>query len=84
VRFAQGVLVADQLKINTGTRMAVGTGNVSFQRGEQVLNGDRFEYNFLQDEGVIKNGSGEVYQPTVSRDVAFGLRGSSEDNLPPT
>ncbi|AFZ42489.1 hypothetical protein PCC7418_0252 [Halothece sp. PCC 7418] len=84
VRFAQGVLVADQLKINTETRMAVGTGNVSFQRGEQVLNGDRFEYNFLQDEGVIKNGSGEVYQPTLSRDISFGLRGRSEDNLPPT
>lgn len=36
VRFAQGVLVADELKINTATRLAVGTGNISFRRGEQV------------------------------------------------
>jgi len=71
-QFAQGVLVADELKINIETRMALGTGNVSFRRGEQVLNGDRFEYNFLQDEGVIRNGSGEVFQPTLQRDLSLG------------
>lgn len=71
-RFAQGVLVADELKINVETRMAVATGNVTFRRGEQVLKGDRFEYNFLQDQGVIQNGSGEVFQPTLKRDISLG------------
>ena len=85
VRFAKGVLVADELKINLTTRLAVGTGNVSFQRGEQILNGDRFEYNFLQDEGVILNGSGEVYQPTLARDTSFNLEEENGgDTLPPT
>ena len=77
-RFSQGILVADELKINVGTRMAVGTGNVTFRRGEQVLKGDRFEYNFLQDEGLISNGFGEVYQPTLQRDTSLN------ENLPPT
>ncbi|AFZ50442.1 DUF3769 domain-containing protein [Dactylococcopsis salina] len=77
-RFSQGILVADELKINVETRMAVGTGNVTFQRGEQVLKGDRFEYNFLQDEGLISNGFGEVYQPTLQRDTSLN------QNLPPT
>jgi len=83
VRFAQGILLADELKINVATRMAVGTGNVSFRRGEQVLSGDRFEYNFLQDEGVIQNGRGEVYQPTLPRDTSFGVSGEEEATLPP-
>lgn len=82
-KFAQGVLVANELKINIETRLAVGTGNVSFQRGEQVLNGDRFEYNFLQDEGVISNGSGEVYQPTLSRDTSFGLLNNNPSEMLP-
>ena len=83
VRFAQGILLADELKINVATRMAVGTGNISFRRGEQVLSGDRFEYNFLQDEGVIQNGRGEVYQPTLPRDTSFGVSGEDEATLPP-
>ncbi len=83
VRFAQGILLADELKINVATRMAVGTGNISFRRGEQVLSGDRFEYNFLQDEGVIQNGRGEVYQPTLPRDTSFGVSGEEEATLPP-
>lgn len=83
-RFAQGVLVADELKINIATRLAVGTGNISFQRGEQILNGDRFEYNFLQDEGVIRNGNGELFQPTLARDTSFGISEAGEETLPST
>ena len=72
-KFAQGTLVAAELKINLENRLAVGTGNIRFQRGEQVLRGDRFEYNFLQDTGVISNGGGEIFQPTLQRDFGVGL-----------
>ena len=71
--FAQGTLIADELRINVENRFAVGTGNIGFQRGEQVLNGDRFEYNFAQDTGVITNGRGEIFQPTLRRDFGVGL-----------
>ena len=81
-QFAQGVLVADELKINIETRMAVGTGNVTFRRGEQVFNGDRFEYNFLEDEGVISNGSGEIYQPTLQRDISLGFANDTSTAAP--
>lgn len=83
-RFAQGILIADELKINIETRMAVGSGNVSFRRGEQVLSGDRFRYNFLQDEGVIFNGSGEIYQPTISQDISFEQQDDITTMLPET
>lgn len=75
--FAQGTLVADELRINVENRLAVGTGNIRFQRGEQVLSGDRFEYNFLQDTGVISNGGGEIFQPTLQRDFGRGLANDS-------
>jgi len=82
-QFAQGVLETDELKINIETRMAVGKGNVSFRRGEQVLNGDRFEYNFLKDQGVIQNGSGQVFQPTLERDISLGLADETGAKTPP-
>ncbi|MFP4253915.1 MAG: DUF3769 domain-containing protein [Halothece sp.] len=75
--FAQGTLVADELRINVENRLAVGTGNIRFQRGEQVLRGDRFEYNFQQDTGVISNGGGEIFQPTLQRDFGRGLANDS-------
>ncbi|PSO51198.1 MAG: DUF3769 domain-containing protein [Cyanobacteria bacterium SW_9_44_58] len=82
-QFAQGVLETYELKINIETRMAVGKGNVSFRRGEQVLNGDRFEYNFLKDQGVIQNGSGQVFQPTLERDISLELADETGAKTPP-
>ncbi|MBR8826293.1 MAG: DUF3769 domain-containing protein [Gomphosphaeria aponina SAG 52.96 = DSM 107014] len=69
MRFDKGVLRADRLRVNLAERLAIAEGQVILERGEQVLRGERFEYYFVQDRGVIKNASGEVYQPTISRDV---------------
>lgn len=70
IRFSNGVLSADQVKINLPDRIAVAEGNVILKRGDQILRGNRFEYYFVQDQGVIFNANGEIYQPNLGRDFA--------------
>lgn len=70
IRFSNGVLSADEVKINLPNRIAVAEGDVYLKRGDQTLRGNRFEYYFVQDEGVIFNANGEIYQPNIGRDFA--------------
>ena len=73
MRFAQAVLISDRLEVNLRDRVAVAQGNVVLRRGEQVLRGEKFEYYLVQDRGKIINASGEVFQPTLFRDVSARL-----------
>lgn len=79
VRFARGVLTGDRVRVNLTNRVAVGDGNIAMRRGQQVFRGDNFEYQLVQDEGVIYNARGEIYQTTsardwdISRETAVGL-----------
>jgi len=43
-------------KVNLLNKIAVGEGNVALTRGQQVLRGERFTYNFVQDSGDLLNG----------------------------
>lgn len=71
VRFDGAVVDADRLQVNLDNLIAVGDGNVALTRGDQVLRGERFTYNFIQDSGQLENGRGEVYIPTAGTDLAF-------------
>ena len=71
VRFDGAVVDADRVQVNLDNLIAVGEGDVALKRGDQVLRGQRFTYNFLQDSGDLENGSGEIYIPSTSRDFAF-------------
>ncbi|MBD2384520.1 DUF3769 domain-containing protein [Cylindrospermum sp. FACHB-282] len=71
VRFDGAVVDADRLQVNLDNLIAVGEGNVALTRGDQVLRGQRFTYNFVQDSGELENGSGEIYIPTTATDFAF-------------
>ncbi|WP_016950991.1 DUF3769 domain-containing protein [Anabaena sp. PCC 7108] len=71
VRFDGAVVDADRLQVNLDNLIAVGEGNVALTRGNQVLRGQRFTYNFVQDNGDLENGSGEIYVPTTQTDFAF-------------
>ncbi len=68
IRFSNGILNADEVKINLVDRLAVATGDVILKRGDQKLRGERFEYYFVQDKGIIFNASGEIYQPNLAKD----------------
>ncbi|WP_339459942.1 DUF3769 domain-containing protein [Nodularia spumigena] len=78
VRFDGSVVDADRLQVNLDNLIAVGSGNVALTRGDQVLRGERFNYNFIQDNGEIENASGEIFVPSAQRDLAF----SSTDVTP--
>ncbi|MFN7852549.1 MAG: DUF3769 domain-containing protein [Dolichospermum sp.] len=71
VRFDGAVIDADSLHINLDNLIAVGEGNVALTRGNQVLQGKLFTYNFIQDNGELENGKGELYIPTTGTDFAF-------------
>lgn len=60
MRFQGSVLTADRLRVNLPNRTAVAEGDVILTRGEQVLEGEQFNYNFGRQEGVILNARGEV------------------------
>lgn len=69
VRFNKALLKADRLRVNLKTKIATAEGNVSLLRGKQTLYGSQFEYNFENDSGKILEARGNVYQPTIVRDL---------------
>ncbi|MEH2277870.1 MAG: DUF3769 domain-containing protein [Nostoc sp.] len=71
VRFDGAVVDADRLQVNLDNLIAAGEGNVTLTRGDQVLRGQRFTYNFVQDSGEMLNGRGEIYVPSAQTDFAF-------------
>jgi hypothetical protein len=76
VRFDGSVVDADRLQVNLDNLIAVGNGNVALTRGDQVLRGQKFTYNFLQDDGQLEQGSGEIFIPTAGTDLAFQAPGT--------
>ena len=71
LRFREALLNADRVEVNLPNRIIVAQGNVALTRGQQVLRGQRFEYYFVQDSGVILNASGELYTPTTGTDLSL-------------
>jgi hypothetical protein len=71
LRFREALLDADRVEINLPNRLVVAEGNVALTRGSQVLRGERFEYYFVQDSGVILNANGQLYTPTAGTDLSI-------------
>ena len=83
MRFANAVLLADLLRVNLPDRVAVAEGNVVLKRGDQIIRGDRFEYYFVQDKGIVFNAKGEIYQKGTGRDFSPSLPTDPSRNLVP-
>ncbi|HEY9804340.1 MAG TPA: DUF3769 domain-containing protein [Leptolyngbyaceae cyanobacterium] len=71
VRFDGAILDADRVQVNLDNLIAAGEGDVVLTRGDQILRGQRFTYNLVQDRGELENGRGEINIPTASQDFAF-------------
>jgi hypothetical protein len=71
VRFDGAVVDAERLQVSLENLIAVGEGNVALTRGDQVLRGQRFTYNIVQDSGELTNGRGELFIPTAGTDFSF-------------
>lgn len=76
VRFDGAVVDADRLQVNLDNLIAVGDGNVALTRGDQVLRGQKFTYNFIQDNGELEGGSGEIFIPSAGTDLGFAQPGA--------
>lgn len=70
LRFRGAVLNSDRLFVNIPNRIAVAEGNAILTRGEQVLQGDRIEYNLVQNQGLIRGARGEIFLPSIADDTA--------------
>jgi Protein of unknown function (DUF3769)/LptA/(LptD N-terminal domain) LPS transport protein len=77
LKFRTATLKADSLKVNLKTKLAEAEGKVSLQRGRQSLYGRKFQYNFDKDSGAIENGRGDVYQPSLVRDLNVTAKASA-------
>lgn len=87
MRFRGSVLTADRVQVNLPNRIAVAEGNAQLVRGDQILRGNRFEYNFVQSEGIVLRASGEVFLPTANNDFSSTLStdaSAGAANQPPT
>ncbi|MEQ9353821.1 DUF3769 domain-containing protein [Coleofasciculus chthonoplastes] len=81
LRFRGALLEADRVQVNLPNRILVAEDNVVLTRGNQVLRGQRFEYSFVQDSGVIFDASGELYVPTSGTDLTI-LPSPADPNAP--
>lgn len=70
MKFGDSVLVSDYLQINLNEQLAVATGKVTLTRQEQILQGKRLEYNYLQDRGRVLNGRGSINLQTANSDFS--------------
>jgi hypothetical protein len=68
VRFRQGELTANRVRVNIPNRVAVAEGNAVLTRGSQVLRGERFSYNFGSNQGTIQTARGELFIPATQQD----------------
>jgi hypothetical protein len=81
IRFRQGILTADRVRVNIPNRVAVAEGSAVLTRGDQVLRGERFDYNFGTNQGSILTARGELLLPATERDFdtdtapSLGTRG---------
>jgi hypothetical protein len=69
VRFRQTVIDADRAIVNLVTRQVVASGNVSYTRGQQVVRGQRMEFNLGLNTGAVEQASGELSLPTAGSDL---------------
>ncbi|MFP5270500.1 DUF3769 domain-containing protein [Coleofasciculus sp.] len=81
LQFRGALLEADRVQVNLPNRILVAEDNVALTRGNQVLRGQRFEYSFVQDSGVIFDASGELYVPTSGTDLTI-LPSPADPNAP--
>jgi hypothetical protein len=73
MRFQGALLDTDRLQVNLNNRVAVAEGRVALTRGQQVLRGNRFVYNFVQGTGTVQQANGEIFIPTADVDLSSGL-----------
>ncbi|MGB7894304.1 MAG: DUF3769 domain-containing protein [Microcoleus sp.] len=69
VRFRQTVIDADRAIVNLVTRQVVASGNVAYTRGQQVVRGQRMEFNLGLNSGAVEQARGEIFLPAAGTEL---------------
>lgn len=69
--FRQARLTANRLRVNLLNRIAVAEGDVVLRRGDQIIFGNRLEYNFVQQQGALRGARGEIFLPSAGNDLTL-------------
>ncbi|MGB7413478.1 MAG: DUF3769 domain-containing protein [Thermosynechococcaceae cyanobacterium] len=71
LRFQEAELTADRIKTTVTDQQVVAEGKVKLTRGNQILQGERLEYNLAQNRGTFFKTSGTISFPTSDRDFSL-------------
>ncbi len=61
---------AERLQINLESQVAIAQGDAVYAKGQQVLQGDRIEYDLVQNRGGIDGAKGDIFTPTTAEDFS--------------
>ncbi len=78
VRFGDRILYADELRVDLEAQEFVATGHVLLVEGPNRLEGDRLEFNYGTNLGVIHNARGFLYPNTTFRGLEIRKVGERE------
>ena len=77
LRLNDAIIETSELWLNLVNRYVLADGEVLLTRGSQIVRGDRAEYNFIQQSGVVLGAVGTLFLPDVGEDLSNPLEGSS-------
>jgi hypothetical protein len=77
LRYQGGELKADRIQSLAQQQRIIAEGNVQLTRGEQVLLGDRLEYDLKTKTGTFFKPSGTIFLPSASRDFSVQTPGTT-------
>lgn len=77
LRYQGGELKADRVQSLVQEQRVIAEGNVQLTRGEQVLLGNRLEYDLKTRTGTFFKPSGTIFLPSASRDFSTQTPGTT-------
>lgn len=81
VRFQDSILQADRVVVNLPNRVALAEGDAALLANQQLIYGDRLQYDFVRQEGSVEQARGEIVLSPLRQADAPTLP-AQEPNLP--
>ncbi len=82
IRFREAELQADRVQTDLNENIVVAEGNVVLTRGDQVIRGDRLEYNLILDRGFVTQASGALNVAQSEQFTSSRVSSPAQPTLP--
>ena len=79
---SNGVFESQKISFDRKNKIFKVYGKFTFESGDQFLDGDYLEYDFLKSSGVLKNVYGLINLKTISEDLNFKNNLFEDENCP--